>query len=237
MIADPLVLLVVFPLAAYMIGSTPFGVMLARAHGVDLRKVGSGNVGATNVGRALGRRWGYLCFALDVAKGSAPAFAAGLLVRPESGEPGLLQQAGWLAAGFGAIAGHVLPFWLRFRGGKGVATSLGVVVGMYPYFAWAGLAALGVWIAVTLTSRYVSLGSIVAAAAFVPLLAAFNYGRMARIWPLAAFAGAMVALIILRHRSNISRLLAGRENKIGARRAPPAAQAPADQPPGPATGG
>jgi glycerol-3-phosphate acyltransferase PlsY len=115
----------------------------------------------------------------------------------------------------GVILGHVLSFWLRFRGGKGVAAALGVVLGMYPYFTWAGLCAFGLWIAVTLWSRYVSVGSIVAAAAFVPLFAAFNWPSLRAIWPLGAFAAAMATLIILRHRSNIRRLIAGTENRIG----------------------
>ncbi|MCK4602861.1 MAG: glycerol-3-phosphate 1-O-acyltransferase PlsY, partial [Phycisphaerae bacterium] len=202
----------------YLIGSTPFGVIVARAKGVDLRKVGSGNVGATNVARAIGRRWGYLCFALDVIKGFIPVLVAGMLIGSRQGVPTSLQQAGWLAAGFGAIMGHVLSFYLKFRGGKGVATALGVVLGVFPYFTYAGLIALGLWIAVTLISRYVSLGSVVAAAAFLPLFVALNYWRLAQLLPLGAFAAAMIVLIIFRHRGNIRRLLAGSENKIGKKR-------------------
>ena len=223
MIEHPLILLLVFPAAAYVIGSTPFGVLIARGRGVDLRKVGSGNVGATNVARALGRRWGYLCFFLDLAKGLVPVLAAGMLVRRQGEVPTVLQQGGLLAAGFGAIAGHVFSFYLAFKGGKGVATALGVVLGIYPYFTFAGLAALGVWIVVTLVSRYVSLGSIVAALAFLPLFAALNVSRVVRLWPLAALACAMAALILVRHRGNIRRLLAGTENKIGRKRAAPGA--------------
>ena len=215
MIDNPLILLVALPLAAYAVGSTPVGVILARAHGVDLRKVGSGNVGATNCGRALGRKWGYLCFVLDVAKGLVPVLAMGVLVRPAEGVPTLLHQAAWLLVGCGAIAGHVFSFWLRFRGGKGVATALGVVVGVWPYFTLAGLIALGAWVVVTLASRYVSLGSIVAAVVFLPAFAALNWSRVAGLWPMAAFAVAMVALIVVRHRSNIVRLVKGTENKIG----------------------
>lgn len=216
MIENPLLFLVLFPLGAYVIGSTPFGVLIARAKGVDLRSAGSGNVGATNVGRTLGKKWGYICFCLDVAKGLLPTVVAGSLLRGQAGFPTLVHQAAWLAVGFGAIAGHVFSFYLKFRGGKGVATSMGVVLGIFPYFTWPGLCALGVWIAVTLVSRYVSLGSIVAAGAFVPLVVAFRWPELARIWPLVTFAGAMAALIILRHRTNIVRLLAGEENKIGA---------------------
>lgn len=209
-----LILLVAFPLAAYLIGSIPFGVIIARFHGVDVRKAGSGNVGATNVGRVVGRPWGYLCFFLDVAKGLVPVVAAGAVLRRGDDFPTLVHQAAWLAVGFGAIAGHVFSLYLRFRGGKGVATALGVVLGIFPYFTYPGLCALGIWVAVTLISRYVSLGSMVAAVAFLPLLAAFNWPPT-RLWPLCAFAAAMVLLIIVRHRTNIARLLRGQEDKIG----------------------
>jgi glycerol-3-phosphate acyltransferase PlsY len=222
---SPIVLLGVLPLAAYVIGSTPFGVMIARAHGVDLRKAGSGNVGATNCGRVLGRKWGGLCFVLDVSKGFLSVLLTGLLVRPADGVPGVLAQAAWLLVGCGAIAGHVFSFWLKFRGGKGVATALGVVVGIWPYFTLAGLIALGLWIAVTLASRYVSVGSIAAAVAFLPAFAVLNWSRLGQVWPMGVFAAAMVVLILVRHRSNIRRLLAGTESKIGAGKRPPRAEA------------
>lgn len=246
MIYHPLILFVLLPLAAYVIGATPFAFIIARGKGIDLRKVGSGNVGATNCGRACGRQWGYLCFALDVAKGLIPVLIVGWMLRtdwayydvvaPMSGPPTICwllmgfdaeavklgapkwvptiaQQAAWLLTGCCAIAGHVFPFWLRFRGGKGVATSLGVVLGIWPFFTAAGVVALGVWVIVTLVSRYVSLGSIVAALAFVPAFL-WLWPRK-ELWPMATFAAAMAGLIIFRHRTNISRILAGTENKIG----------------------
>lgn len=216
MTADAVIHYAALPLAGYVIGATPVGVLLARAHGVDLRRVGSGNVGATNVGRALGRPWGYLCFALDVLKGLLPVAAAGWLLHPATGElPAPADQGAWLAVGLAAVLGHVFSFYLRFRGGRGVSTALGVVLGMYPYFTAAGLVALGLWVAVTLTSRYVSLGSIVAAAAFVPLFAAFNYRIVGQLWPLLLFGIAVALLIVARHGGNIRRLIAGTERKIG----------------------
>ena len=221
---NPLVLFVVFPLGAYLLGSIPFGVIIARAHGVDLRAHGSGNIGATNVGRVLGRRWGYLCFVLDVLKGFIPVLLVGLYLRRGSeGLPSAYEQAAWLAVAFGAIVGHVFSLWMRFRGGKGVATSLGVLMGFFPYFTWAALAALAVWVVVVLIWRYVSLASVTAAAAFpllflaVCLVAGWPVGRL---WPLLAFAAAMAALVIVRHRSNLARLLAGTENRIGRRGSP-----------------
>ncbi len=221
MTQSPWILFLAFPLAAYAIGATPFGVLLARAKGVDLRKSGSGNVGATNVGRVLGRPWGYLCFVLDVAKGLLPVLAVGAMLdvlHPLNGQlPDSARQAAWLLVACGAICGHVFSFYLGFRGGKGVATGLGVVLGIWPYFTLPGLAALTIWVALTLTTRYVSVGSIAAAAAFVPLVIAHCLLRRwppADLWPLLLFASAMVALIIVRHRTNISRLLHGTENKI-----------------------
>jgi glycerol-3-phosphate acyltransferase PlsY len=219
MTENPIVLLTFLALAAYLVGSLPFGYLIGRAHGVDIRTLGSRNVGATNVGRVLGRKWGYLCFALDVCKGLLPVLLAGLYLRGgREGTPDLHAQVAWLGAAFGAIAGHIFPVWLRFRGGKGVATSLGVLLGFYPYFTFAGLAALALWAAVALTWRYVSLASMAAAAAFpllfvgACLLAGWPIGRL---WPLLAFAVAIAGLVILRHRANIGRLLAGTENRIG----------------------
>lgn len=232
MIDSPVILLIVFPLAAYGIGSTPVGVVLARMRGVDLRKVGSGNVGATNVGRALGHKWGYVCFFLDVAKGLGPVMVTGAVLRAAADFPTLLHQASWLAVGAGAIAGHVFSFYLGFRGGKGVATALGVVLGIWPYFTYAGLAAFAVWVVVTLTSRYISLGSVAAAVAFLPLFVATNClalgVELGTLWPLGLFAAAMAALILVRHRSNIKRLLAGTESKIGRTRESPGPAPEAD---------
>ena len=203
---------------AYLIGSIPFGVIIARARGVDLRTKGSGNIGATNVGRVLGPPWGYLCFVLDTLKGFGPVLAAGLYLRRPGELPSLESQAVWLTVAFGVIAGHIFSVYLRFRGGKGVATSLGALLGFFPYFTWAGLAALGIWIAVVLIWRYVSLASIAAAGAFPVLFvgaSALGGEPVGRLWPLLAFAVAMATLIIARHHSNIARLLAGTENKIG----------------------
>ncbi|MCY2926217.1 MAG: glycerol-3-phosphate 1-O-acyltransferase PlsY [Planctomycetota bacterium] len=203
----------------YLAGSIPFGVILAACKGVNLRASGSGNVGATNVGRVMGKGWGLLCFALDTAKGFAPVFLAGVVLRGREGQA-VLSAGGqllWIATALGCILGHVFSVWLKFRGGKGVATSLGVVMGIYPYFTWAGLAVFGLWIALTWWSRYVSLGSVVAAAAFLPIAAGLGYllvgPEVARLWPLGLFAAAMAGLIVIRHRTNIARLLAGTENK------------------------
>lgn len=215
-VTDLWILFGAFPLAGYLVGSIPFGVLIGRLNGIDLRKVGSGNVGATNVTRVLGKKWGYPCFLLDVAKGALPPIIGGLLIHgPGTGVPSTIQQVAWLSSACGAILGHVFNPWLKFRGGKGVATALGATLGLYPYLTLAGLCAFTTWIVVTLVSRYVSVGSIVAAVAFIPFMVALNWNCVGQLWPLIIFASTMMSLIVVRHLGNIKRLLAGTENKIG----------------------
>jgi len=203
---------------AYLLGSAPFGLWIARLHGVDLRKVGSGNIGATNVIRALGRKWGIFCFALDVLKGFVPMILVPLLELGGS-EPSAGHLLGWLAVGTAAILGHIFPIYLRFKGGKGVATSLGVVLGLWPYFTVCGLAAFIIWLITVRIWRYVSLASILAAGAFpILLLIAILFlegWTFDSLWPLFLVAVPMPLLVIFRHRANIQRLIAGTENKIG----------------------
>ncbi len=201
--------------AAYLVGSVPFAFLLARAHGKDLRTIGSGNIGATNLARAVGRRWGYFCFALDVLKGLVPVAVVGAL-DGVSENPLLLSL--WLLVGIAAILGHVFPVYLRFKGGKGVATSFGVALGLWPYFTVCALVALAVWIAVVLTWHYVSLASISAAVVFPIALAVgiltLPDWHSANLWPLVVAAIVIPILVIVRHRENIRRLVAGTENRI-----------------------
>jgi glycerol-3-phosphate acyltransferase PlsY len=200
---------------AYLLGAVPFAFLIARAHGRDLRTIGSGNIGATNLARALGRKWGYFCFALDVLKGLVPMVLAGaLLVTP--GSPAHL--ALWLVVGIAAILGHVFPVYLGFKGGKGVATSFGVALGLWPYFTVCALIALLVWLAVVLVWRYVSLASICASVVFpfaliVGMLAIPGWDATV-LWPLLIAATLIPLLVIFRHRDNIQRLRAGTESKI-----------------------
>jgi glycerol-3-phosphate acyltransferase PlsY len=205
-------------LGAYLLGSVPFGLLVARLHGIDLRKVGSGNIGATNVIRALGRKWGIFCFVLDVLKGFVPMILVPLLGLC-GGDPTAGQLIGWLAVGTAAILGHIFPIYLGFKGGKGVATSLGVVLGLWPYLTLCGLAAFVIWLITVKIWRYVSLASILAAGAFpillmtaIGILKNWTFGNL---WPLFLVAVPMPLLVILRHRANIQRILAGTESKIG----------------------
>ena len=220
-IDQPWVLFGVFPLVAYLAGSIPFGVLIARSQGIDIRAHGSGNTGATNVLRIVGKRWGILCCVLDVLKGLLPSLAAGVLLTGLSGKtaPTPAQQLSWVLVALAAICGHVFSVWLKFRGGKGVATAFGVVVGIWPFFTVAGLAGLGVWIVVTRVSRFVSVGSMMSALSLAPLFVAWNWmilgwTAVIDLWPMVAMAVVMGLLIVIRHRSNIAKLLAGTEGRI-----------------------
>jgi len=201
--------------AAYLLGSVPFAFLIAGAHGKDLRTIGSGNIGATNLARAVGRKWGYICFALDVLKGLAPMAIVGAV----AGAPdNPLFLSLWLLVGIAAILGHVFPVYLRFKGGKGVATSFGVALGLWPYFTLCALVSLAVWIAVVLTWRYVSLASICAAVAFPIALAlgilALHDWHSTSLWPLLIAAVVIPILVIVRHRDNLRRLAAGTESRV-----------------------
>jgi acyl phosphate:glycerol-3-phosphate acyltransferase len=186
--------------ASYLFGALPFGLLIAKWwKGIDVREHGSGNIGATNVLRVVGKPAGVLVFTLDVVKGLWPPLAAQAL--------GL--RAEWqLVAGLAAVLGHNFSPFLGFKGGKGVSTSLGLLFGM----AWkVGLTAWALWGLVVLLSRFVSLGSIVAAAALTPLTLLFYRGDNVRL-ALAVVAGLFA---IFRHRANIRRLIDGTENRFG----------------------
>jgi len=206
-----------FPLAivaAYLLGSIPFGLLIAKAHGKDLRSIGSGNIGATNVSRALGRKWAYFCFVLDVLKGLIPMLATMLIAGPE----GMVELLLWLAVGCAAIIGHIFPIYVKFKGGKGVATSFGVALGLWPYYTICVLFAAGVWMVFVLIWRYVSLASIAASLTFPLVLIAAIISTpdwaLANLWPVLIAAVAIPVMVIIRHRENIKRLREGTESKI-----------------------
>jgi glycerol-3-phosphate acyltransferase PlsY len=197
-------------LLSYLAGAIPFGYLIARWRGVDILKQGSGNIGATNVGRVLGRPFGVLVFLLDFAKGAGPALAAKWF----ASRYGLDLPADSLpvAAAVAAFVGHLYPIYLHFRGGKGVATAAGAVSVLLPGPA---LAALFIWFAVVLASRYVSLASLVAAVALCGVRLVVTpqpWSANQRI--LTLFCLMAAGLIFLRHRANINRLLHGNENRL-----------------------
>ncbi len=190
--------------AAYLLGSIPFGLIFAKLFaGSDIRKAGSGNIGANNVARVAGPAAGILTLALDVAKGAAAVWLAGRFTDQSS-------TAMTLAAA-SALIGHCYPLWLKFKGGKGVATALGVFLMLAP---WAALSALLVFIVVSVAWRYVSLGSVSAAAA-MPLLMYFLWAP-GHAPPLVVDFGTLFAsgLVIFKHDPNLQRLLDGTEPKF-----------------------
>ncbi len=213
-------------IGAYLLGSIPIGLLIAKAHGKDLRSIGSGNIGATNVSRALGRKWAYVCFVLDVLKGMVPMLATSILVsrysildehRASSIEYQVMLWL-WLAVGCGAILGHIFPIYVKFKGGKGVATSFGVALGLWPYYTICAFFAIAIWIVVVLIWRYVSLASITASVTFPLVLILAIVLKpgwdFVSLWPLLIAATAIPLMVIIRHRENIKRLLAGTESKI-----------------------
>ena len=188
--------------AAYFLGSVPFGYVTASVvAGIDIRSLGSGNIGATNVGREVGRKWGILVFVLDVLKGFVPAYIGLRMGGPQLGS----------LVGLAAIAGHNWPFFLGFRGGKGVATSCGVFLAVFPLGV---VIALGVWLATLGLCRYVSLSSMLAGLALLVCALWLQKEPLGKDGVITLLAGLAAALSIIRHRGNIRRLLQGTENRV-----------------------
>ena len=192
------IVIVLLTALSYVIGSVPFGLLISKAKGVDIRKQGSGNIGATNVLRCLGKPLGITCFVLDALKGYLPAALFPIL--------GKLDPTFGILFGAASILGHNFPVFLKFKGGKGVATSAGVLLGVAPLAVFIGLLT---WVIVFYSSGYVSLGSIIAAL-FVVIT-----GWTAGYAPVIATALTLLGgLTVYRHRTNIQRLIAGTENRF-----------------------
>jgi glycerol-3-phosphate acyltransferase PlsY len=209
---------IIFVVIAYLLGSIPFGYLFVKyvfTSGEDVRQIGSGGIGATNVTRRAGVKGGLLTYFFDVAKG----VAAVMLMRLVANDDYF-----WIgAAAIFAIVGHIFPVFLGFRGGKGVATGVGVYLALAPYSV---LTTLFLWVAIVYFSRYVSLGSIIATAA-VPIWTLLFYGLLQpspHLGALVIVAIAGCALIVATHHENISRLMNGTENKIGVRVKPGSAE-------------
>ena len=197
---------------AYLLGSIPTGYLVARARGVDIRSVGSGNIGATNVFRILGKQAGIIVLTVDALKGFLATWLLPILVPMIF--PGGDSIKEWLqiTAGISAVLGHNYTCWLKFKGGKGIATSAGVLIALFPM---AFLVCLGVWLIVFLASKYVSLASILAAACLP--IAVWFFNASTRMLVVAIL---MAALAIYKHRANIDRLLKGTENRFGKKKTP-----------------
>lgn len=182
---------------AYLLGSIPFGLLVAKAKKVDLRKVGSGNTGATNIYRSLGFKYAAFVFLLDAVKGFIPTFISMLMLHSASMA---------IIVGLMAIVGHCLPVFAGFKGGKGAATGLGALLAISPdvFCITAILAAVIIWI-----TRYVSLATICSCIILPALLVVFHYPRS-----YALIVGAICLFVLYRHKSNIGRLIKGQENKV-----------------------
>ena len=198
-------------LLGYVAGATPFGYLTARfIAGIDIRKEGSGNIGATNIGRVLGAKWGLFVLLLDALKGLVPVLITPWLLPDFANDR---QSHLQVVCGICTIIGHMFPFWLRFRGGKGVATALGVIVAISP---WATLAAFGIFLGVFLLWRIMSLSSLTAAVAYLvtQMLLLTPHPFAENNWSSSLFALLIPSLIFWRHRSNIGRLMRGEEPRF-----------------------
>jgi len=194
--------IVLFTVLAYLIGALPFGLLIARLKGVDIRKEGSGNIGATNVFRVIGKGLGLFTLFLDILKGFIPAFFFAQILD--------LNHDWRLLFGAAAILGHTFPVYLKFKGGKGVATSAGMLLGAAPVAMGFGFVAWGICMAI---SRYVSLSSIVAALTIATTVWVRDEYQQNRISQIVITL--LVVLVIWLHRTNIQRLLNGTESRMG----------------------
>ncbi|MEN0020720.1 MAG: glycerol-3-phosphate acyltransferase [Planctomycetota bacterium] len=209
---------------AFACGSLPLSLWLGLLRGVDIRTVGSGNIGATNLGRALGMRWFIAGFLLDAGKGALPTLLAGVIL-------GALAQPApppatswlWLAVAAASILGHTFSPFVRFRGGKGVATGFGSLLAVYPALTWPALIAFAAFSLVLATTRFMGLASVIAAVAMPAAVAALALARDGSIpttaVPYLVVTAIIAALIVVKHRGNLARTLAGTEPKFGS---PPA---------------
>lgn len=214
--------------AAFLSGSVPFGIIVARMKGVDLRAIGSGNIGATNVGRALGRRWGVLVYVLDAGKGALPVLVAGEMARALGAPAAELAPTvlwWWLAVAVCAVLGHMFTPLAGFRGGKGVATGSGALMAIYPVLTVPVLVAVLAWATTLALTRIMSVAGMVAGVT-VPaaLVVATLIGRAPGATPLQAIghvtpalivSAIVAALVIWKHRSNLARIRAGTEPRVG----------------------
>jgi len=231
------IIYIFFPVAGYLLGAVPFAWVIGKAHGVDIRTTGSKNIGATNLGRTLGAKYFWQAFSLDALKGFLPVLICSLFSRK-------LSLPSWapLLTAAACFLGHVFPIYLKFKGGKGVATSFGVVLGFWPLYTIAGLLGGAFFVFMLLVYRYISLASITAAAVFAALVVMLSFRSPPYVntavspgdrVALIAVAGFFALVIIFRHRANIARLMKGTEPKIGQREIEKAKLKPQNPPPPP----
>ena len=197
-------------MVSYVLGSFPTGYLAGSSRGLDVRTLGSGNIGATNVYRLMGRNWGVSVFFIDALKGLT-AVRVSMLISHAWPSSALSQEMAGIIGAIFCIVGHSFPVWLKFRGGKGVATSTGALVGLMPL---ASLAVFLVWLVLFKTTRYVSLASMAAAVALPLTVGLLLKVKLVTGIDLFYFSVIIAALVIWRHRSNIQRLLNGTESRV-----------------------
>jgi glycerol-3-phosphate acyltransferase PlsY len=196
-------------MVGYLFGSIPVGYLVGRVAGIDIRKEGSGNIGATNVVRVLGKRYGYPVFVFDCLKGVATSMLSELIGHRLC--PAASPDVFSIIGGVSCVLGHSFPIWLGFKGGKGVATTVGVIFGLMPLVAGIAVA---VWFITFRITRYVSIASMMAALVLPAAVATILHLRGTDNRLLLYFSLCLAALIVLRHRSNISRLIHGTEPRF-----------------------
>ena len=208
--SETVIIYIVAALGAYFVGSVPWAFIIGKINGIDIREHGSGNVGATNVRRTLGKKWGIACFFLDFLKGFLPVFVLNMLVSHNIIPKTVL--AAVIAAAF-SVVGHMWPVFLKFKGGKGVSTIAGILLAVAPLSL---LTAGGMWALVFYSSRYVSLASIIAAAVLPVSAFLFSHYKIGGEVPMPSLImlASLSLLVIFRHRSNIKRLLNGTESRF-----------------------
>ncbi|MCH2175346.1 MAG: glycerol-3-phosphate 1-O-acyltransferase PlsY [Lentisphaeria bacterium] len=206
------------PLFSYLIGGIPFGFIIAKSRGIDIREHGSGNIGATNVGRTLGKKWGILCFIFDFLKGCLPVVLC-KIIGAQLVQDSLITLSGYelmlIASAFATVAGHIFTPYLQFKGGKGVATTAGAIFVLAPY---AILCAILGWIITLKISKYVGLASVIAAIVLPISAVVMNISAKPALKTAEStiiLLSVLSALSIFRHRGNIQRILQGTEPKIG----------------------
>lgn len=222
---DPNIIFASMLVGGFFIGSIPTGHIIARSRGINLRAVGSGNIGATNLGRALGVKWFVACTILDALKGFAPVLVYALLVHDvRLAVPPAKDALEWFAMMLAPILGHVFCPWLGFKGGKGVATGLGALLAVFPIMTFAAFCALLVWLITFTRTRIISVASIAGGFALAPgtmlavaLIALYHrqdaLAMISFAWPFTALSAGLAAFVLYTHRANIARLRAGTEPK------------------------
>jgi glycerol-3-phosphate acyltransferase PlsY len=211
---------IIYIFAAYVAGSIPFGVLIAKSKGINIQEHGSKNIGATNVGRILGKKLGISCFILDVLKGAIPVLIVGFaanLFGQSMDQISTTELLLWICVALAAFLGHMYSLFIKFGGGKGVATTFGGMIAMWPFLTLPVLVALVSWIIAAKTTKMVSLASLVASFVLFSATVVFVMTQLnvTHAWPLLAFTFLVSVMVFWKHRSNIGRIMRGEEPKLG----------------------